>query len=60
MDTARAFRCAGGLTVAKGLFDTLQTTIGSVTNDRRLQLLLIAFSFGAFFEGASGFGTLSR
>jgi len=45
------------LTVAKGLFDTLQTTIGSVTNDRRLQLLLIAFSFGAFFEGASGFGT---
>src|SRR5712671_1016035 len=45
------------LTVDKGLFDTLQTTIGSVTNDRRLQLLLIAFSFGAFFEGASGFGT---
>src|SRR3979490_2357933 len=45
------------LTVAKGLFDTLQTTIGSVTSDRRLQLLLIAFSFGAFFEGASGFGT---
>src|SRR6267142_5786569 len=45
------------LTVAKGLFDTLQTTIGSVTNDRRLQLLLIAFCFGAFFEGASGFGT---
>jgi len=41
----------------QGLFDTLQTTIGSVTSDRRLQLLLIAFSFGAFFEGASGFGT---
>ncbi len=35
----------------------MQTTIGGVTNDRRLQLLLIAFSFGAFFEGASGFGT---
>src|SRR5664279_2352429 len=42
------------LTVAKGLFETLQNTIGSVTQDRRLQLLLIAFSFGAFFEGASG------
>ena len=45
------------LTVEKGAFQTLQTTIGSVTQDRRLQLLLIAFSFGAFFEGASGFGT---
>ena len=45
------------LTVEKGTFETLQTTIGGVTADRRLQLLLIAFSFGAFFEGASGFGT---
>src|SRR5262249_23101641 len=45
------------LTVEQGVFKTLQTTIGGVTNDRRLQLLLIAFSFGAFFEGASGFGT---
>src|SRR5438270_315674 len=45
------------LTVEKGMFETLQTTIGGVTTDRRLQLLLIAFSFGAFFEGASGFGT---
>jgi lactate permease len=45
------------LTVEKGAFQTLQTTIGGVTTDRRLQLLLIAFSFGAFFEGASGFGT---
>ena len=45
------------LTVEKGTFETLQTTIGGVTTDRRLQLLLIAFSFGAFFEGASGFGT---
>src|ERR1700733_8329742 len=42
------------LTVEKGAFEVLQTTIGGVTNDRRLQLLLIAFSFGAFFEGASG------
>ncbi|MFL4984709.1 MAG: L-lactate permease [Xanthobacteraceae bacterium] len=45
------------LTVATGRFDTLQQAIGGVTADRRLQLLLIAFSFGAFFEGASGFGT---
>lgn len=45
------------LTVEKGAFETLQTTIGGVTSDRRIQLLLIAFAFGAFFEGASGFGT---
>jgi lactate permease len=45
------------LTVEKGAFETLQKAIGGVTPDRRLQLLLIAFSFGAFFEGASGFGT---
>src|SRR5215813_4030616 len=45
------------LTVEKGIFVTLQQTIAGVTADRRLQLLLIAFSFGAFFEGASGFGT---
>jgi lactate permease len=45
------------LTVATGAFSTLSQAIGGVTRDRRLQLLLIAFSFGAFFEGASGFGT---
>ncbi len=45
------------LTVASGRFETLQRAIGGVTTDRRIQLLLIAFSFGAFFEGASGFGT---
>jgi lactate permease len=45
------------LTVATGAFQTLQQAIGGVTGDRRLQLLLIAFAFGAFFEGASGFGT---
>jgi lactate permease len=45
------------LTVATGAFEMLQRAIGGVTTDRRLQLLLIAFSFGAFFEGASGFGT---
>src|SRR5467141_2107970 len=45
------------LTVATGACGTLQQAIGGVTADRRLQLLLIAFAFGAFFEGASGFGT---
>ena len=45
------------LTVATGAFGTLQQAIGGVTTDRRLQLLLISFAFGAFFEGASGFGT---
>jgi len=45
------------LCVEHGSFELLQRTIGGVTQDRRLQLLLIAFSFGAFFEGASGFGT---
>src|SRR5436305_2555427 len=45
------------LTVETGHFGTLQQAIGGVSADRRLQLLLIAFAFGAFFEGASGFGT---
>src|SRR5471030_104516 len=45
------------LSVEKGSFDLLQRTVGGVSPDRRIQLLLIAFSFGAFFEGASGFGT---
>src|SRR5215471_9429723 len=45
------------LCVEKGSFQLLQRTIGGVSPDRRIQLLLIAFCFGAFFEGASGFGT---
>jgi lactate permease len=45
------------LTVDKGYFSILQNSIGTITRDRRLQLLLVAFSFGAFFEGAAGFGT---
>ena len=45
------------LTVCAGRFEDLKRAVGGVTADRRLQLLLIAFSFGAFFEGASGFGT---
>src|SRR6202047_3255892 len=45
------------LTLQKGHFNVLQNSIAGVTEDRRLQLLLIAFAFGAFFEGAAGFGT---
>jgi lactate permease len=45
------------LTLEKGHFKILQNSIANVTEDRRLQLLLIAFAFGAFFEGAAGFGT---
>ena len=45
------------LTKERGLFDILRLSITGLTQDARLQLLLVAFSFGAFFEGASGFGT---
>lgn len=45
------------LTEARGVFVALQRTITNISSDRRLQLLLIAFCFGAFFEGAAGFGT---
>jgi lactate permease len=45
------------LTERKGQFAILRESITGVTQDRRLQLLLIAFCFGAFFEGAGGFGT---
>jgi lactate permease len=42
---------------ASGRFKVLQESLMGITQDRRLQLLLIAFCFGAFFEGAAGFGT---
>ena len=45
------------LTCSAGLFKILQESLMGVTQDRRLQLALIAFAFGAFFEGAAGFGT---
>jgi len=45
------------LTCEKGHFKVMQDSLTGITRDRRLQLLLIAFSFGAFFEGAAGFGT---
>jgi len=44
------------LTVENGSFGVLQKSVAGITSDRRLQLLLIAFCFGAFFEGAAGFG----
>ncbi|GER13758.1 L-lactate permease [Variovorax boronicumulans] len=40
-----------------GSFKVLQDSLSGITEDRRIQLLLIAFCFGAFFEGAAGFGT---
>ncbi|MGA8538509.1 MAG: L-lactate permease, partial [Terriglobales bacterium] len=45
------------MTLETGRFKVLQQSMTGITQDTRLQLLLIAFSFGAFFEGASGFGT---
>jgi L-lactate transport len=45
------------LTVETGKFEIIKASVGSLTGDQRLQALLIAFAFGAFLEGASGFGT---
>ncbi len=45
------------ITVQTGQFEVLRSKIAHLTDDRRLQVLLIAFSFGAFIEGAAGFGT---
>jgi lactate permease len=45
------------LTSEKGEFEVLRRSIGSISDDRRLQVLFVAFCLGAFFEGAAGFGT---
>jgi lactate permease len=45
------------LTVEAGAFDKVKASVVAISPDRRLQALLIAFSFGAFLEGAAGFGT---
>jgi lactate permease len=45
------------LTVEKGLFVVLRNSLATLAPDPRIQVILIAFSFGAFFEGAAGFGT---
>src|SRR5438552_939448 len=44
------------LAVDTGKFEIIKDSVGSLTDDRRLQALFIAFSFGAFVEGAAGFG----
>lgn len=45
------------ITVHTGQFEILKSSIADLASDRRIQVLLIAFSFGAFIEGAAGFGT---
>jgi lactate permease len=45
------------ITVVSGLFEVLKDSVASLSDDRRIQAILIAFSFGAFIEGAAGFGT---
>ena len=45
------------ITVVTGTFEVVKHTIAGLASDRRIQALLIAFSFGAFIEGAAGFGT---
>lgn len=45
------------MSVKTGQFEVIKNSLASISDDRRLQALLIAFSFGAFIEGAAGFGT---
>jgi lactate permease len=45
------------LSMRTGQFEIIRNSLAAVTDDRRMQALLIAFSFGAFIEGAAGFGT---
>ena len=44
------------ITLESGQFSTIQDSITSISQDQRIQLLLIGFSFNAFLEGAAGFG----
>ena len=44
------------IAVDTGKFEIIKDSVGGLTNDRRLQAMFIAFSFGAFIEGAAGFG----
>jgi len=45
------------ITKEQGAFDRMQVAITSLSGDKRIQLVLIAFALGSFFEGAAGFGT---
>ena len=44
------------VTVKTGQFDVIRASVVSVTEDQRLQMLMVGFCFGAFLEGAAGFG----
>src|SRR5207249_2944742 len=44
------------ITVESGQFEIMKESVAAITADRRLQVLLVAFCFGAFIEGAAGFG----
>jgi len=44
------------ISVATGKFEIMKESVGGISSDRRLQALLVAYSFGAFIEGAAGFG----
>ncbi|WP_186365096.1 L-lactate permease, partial [Siminovitchia fortis] len=44
------------IAVKSGKFDVIRSSIAGISQDQRLQLLLIGFSFNAFLEGAAGFG----
>src|SRR5207302_7039216 len=45
------------VTLVSGQFEVLKASVATLSDDRRIQAILIAFSFGAFIEGAAGFGT---
>ncbi|HSW62709.1 MAG TPA: lactate permease LctP family transporter [Dissulfurispiraceae bacterium] len=45
------------MSVSTGQFEVIKNSLASISDDRRIQALIIAFSFGAFIEGAAGFGT---
>src|SRR5215510_13210102 len=45
------------IAVSTGDFEIMKASVGGITSDRRLQLLLVAFCFGAFIEGCAGFGS---
>jgi L-lactate transport len=45
------------VTLESGRFDILKNSVGHLTDDGRLQMMLVAFAFGAFIEGCAGFGT---
>jgi lactate permease len=45
------------ISVSTGDFEIMKSSVGGISSDRRLQLLLVAFCFGAFIEGCAGFGS---